>query len=101
MELTQCTLQPLFEKITGKWKLAIIFNLNKHSAVRFNDLQRALPGVSQKVLTAQLKALENDGLINRKLYPEVPPRVEYSLTVKGESLYPVLHQLGEWAAKNM
>lgn len=101
MPETKCTLQPIFEKITGKWKLSIIFNLKQSATIRFSDLHRSLPGISQKVLTSQLRALENDGLINRKIYPEVPPRVEYSLTDKGLSLYPVLRLLADWAAENM
>mgnify|MGYP000653038028 CR=1 FL=1 len=100
MNIAECTLQPIFEKITGKWKLSIIFILKQSTATRFSDLQRSLPDVSQKVLTTQLRALEGDGLVHREIYPEVPPRVEYSLTDKGISLYPVLRLLADWSVEN-
>ena len=97
----KCTLQPMFGKIAGKWKLLIIYNLNQVDAIRFSDLYRTIPDISQKVLTSQLRSLEQDGFVNRKIYPEVPPRVEYSLTDKGLSLCPVLSLLADWAAENM
>lgn len=65
--------------------------------MRFNELMRALKGVTQKVLTSQLRELEDDGILSRKIYAEVPPRVEYSLTPLGETLVPVLNKLEEWA----
>ncbi len=97
----KCSLQPMFEKIAGKWKLLIIYNLNQADVLRFSDLHRSIPYVSQKVLTSQLRGLERDGFVNRKVYPEVPPRVEYSLTDKGLSLCPVLDLLANWATANM
>ena len=97
----KCPLPPLFEKISGKWKLLILYNLSHADAIRFSDLYRSIPEVSQKVLTSQLRDLERDGLVNRKVHPEVPPRVEYSLTDKGLSLCPVLSLLADWAAENM
>ncbi|MCL5801415.1 MAG: helix-turn-helix transcriptional regulator [Gammaproteobacteria bacterium] len=97
----KCPLPPLFEKISGKWKLLILYNLSHADAIRFSDLYRSIPEVSQKVLTSQLRDLERDGLVNRQVYPEVPPRVEYSLTNKGLSLCPVLSLLADWATKNM
>lgn len=96
-----CTLQPIFEKIGGKWKLSILHNLNQIDVIRFSDLNRLMPDISQKVLTSQLRSLEQDGLVNRKVYPEVPPKVEYRLTDKGLSLCPVLSLLANWAAENM
>lgn len=101
MSYKKCSLQPMFGKIAGKWKLLIIYNLNQVDAIRFSDLYRTIPDISQKVLTSQLRSLEQDGFVNRKVYPEVPPRVEYSLTDKGLSLYPVLSLLADWAAENM
>ena len=101
MSKKNCTLQPMFEKIAGKWKLSILYNLNQIDAIRFSALSRLMPDISQKVLTSQLRSLEQDGFVNRKVYPEVPPRVEYSLTDKGLSLCPVLSLLADWAAKNM
>lgn len=96
-----CTLEPILEKIRGKWKLSIIHNLNQIDAIRYSDLFRLIPEISQKVLTSQLRSLEKDGLVTRKIYPEVPPKVEYSLTEKGLSLCPVLSLLAEWADENI
>lgn len=101
MNTAGCLLQRILEKISGKWKLLIIYNLNQADAIRFGDLHRSITGVSQKVLTAQLRDLERDGFIHRKVYPEIPPKVEYRLTDKGLSLYPVLDLLADWANKNM
>jgi len=89
------------EKVGGKWKLLIIFNLKQSEILRFSELRRAISGISEKVLTAQLRDLESDGFINRKVYPQVPPKVEYSLTEKGLSLYPVLDSLALWAQNNL
>ncbi len=82
--------------ISDKWKVLIICKL-RGGTMRFNELMRALKGVTQKVLTSQLRELEDDGLVSRKIYAEVPPRVEYSLTPLGETLVPVLNKLEEWA----
>ena len=82
--------------VGGKWKIAILWELNKNTK-RFCQLQRDLPGgISQAVLTTQLRELEKAGLVNRKVYREVPPRVEYSLTRLGQSFVPVITQMGEW-----
>ncbi|MCG7532837.1 helix-turn-helix transcriptional regulator [Psychrobium sp. MM17-31] len=97
----KCPLQKMLESIGGKWKLLIIANLKEQNVVRFSALSRLLPGISQKVLTAQLKELEADGFVHREVYPEVPPRVEYSLTATGKSLYPVLDSMADWAQKNL
>jgi DNA-binding HxlR family transcriptional regulator len=82
--------------ISDKWKVLIICKLSR-GTMRFNELLRALKGVTQKVLTSQLRELEEDGLVARKIYAEVPPRVEYSLTPLGQTLIPVLNKLEEWA----
>lgn len=101
MDHTECALYLIMEKIAGKWKLVILYYLNQAKVIRFSDLHRLIGGVSQKVLTSQLRDLERDGLVNRKVYPEVPPRVEYSLTSKGLSLSQVLNPLADWATNNM
>lgn len=85
--------------ISDKWKVVIICKL-KGGTYRFNELMRALKGVTQKVLTSQLRDLEADGLVQRKVYAEVPPRVEYSLTPLGLTLVPVLDQLEGWAQEH-
>ena len=94
-ELPMCPVATAVALIGGKWKLLILRNL-KMRPWRFNELQRDLDGISQKVLTAQLRAMEADGLVHRKVYAEVPPRVEYSLTELGKSLKPILDALWNW-----
>jgi DNA-binding HxlR family transcriptional regulator len=96
-----CPLQKMLSSVGGKWKLLIIYNLRESGVIRFGALSRLLPAISQKVLTSQLKELESDGLVNRKVYAEVPPRVEYRLTKLGQSLYPVLDSMSLWAGKNI
>lgn len=91
----------MLESIGGKWKLLIIDHLKQHEVLRFSALSRLLPGISQKVLTSQLKELEADDFITRKVYPEVPPRVEYRLTPVGQSLHPVLDAMSCWAGENL
>jgi Predicted transcriptional regulators len=86
--------------IAGKWKMLILFHL-RQDPKRFNELQRLLSHkignpISQAILTSQLRELENDGLVHREIYKEVPPRVEYSLTDIGRTFIPVLNTLGQW-----
>jgi DNA-binding HxlR family transcriptional regulator len=94
-ELPECPVATTVSLIGNKWKLLIIRNLLVRPW-RFNELQKSLEGISQKVLTDNLRALEKDGLILRTVYPEVPPRVEYSLTELGESMRPILESLQAW-----
>ena len=86
--------------IGGKWKMLIIYILAENQTVRFNDLKRRIGAITFKTLSSQLKELEADGMVNRKEYPQIPPKVEYSLTHKAETLLPVLEQLCEWGEKN-
>lgn len=86
----------VFGIIRGRWKLVILFQLFGGQVRRFSDLERAIPTVTQKMLAQQLRRLEHDGLVRRKVYPEVPPRVEYSLTAWGQSLCPALDSLLTW-----
>jgi DNA-binding HxlR family transcriptional regulator len=79
----------------GKWKLPVLYNL-REGTLRFNELKKALPGVTQKMLTQQLRELERDGLVARKVYAEVPPKVEYSITPIAKKLEPSLSLLCEW-----
>jgi DNA-binding HxlR family transcriptional regulator len=83
--------------LEGRWKLLILFHLFGGKTLRFSDLERAIPGVSQKMLTQQLRQLEQDGIVERIVHPEVPPRVEYFLTDWGQSLCPALDTLLTWA----
>ena len=82
--------------IKGRWKLLILFHLFCGQVRRFSELERSIPGVSQKMLTQQLRQLEKAGLVRRNIYPEVPPRVEYALTGWGQALCPVLDSLLHW-----
>lgn len=94
-ELPICPVATTVELIGSKWKLLIIRNLLVRPW-RFNELKKDLAGISQKVLTDSLRSLESDGLIIRSVYPEVPPRVEYSLSQLGESLRPILSSMEVW-----
>jgi DNA-binding HxlR family transcriptional regulator len=85
--------------LEGRWKLLILFQLFGGQVRRFSDLERAIPAVTQKMLAQQLRQLEADGIITRKVYPEIPPKVEYSLTKWGQSLCPALDALLKWSAK--
>ncbi|TSB45907.1 winged helix-turn-helix transcriptional regulator [Alkalicoccobacillus porphyridii] len=86
--------------IGGKWKLLILYLLSEKQPVRFNEMKRQIGPITFKILSSQLKELEADGMITRKEYPQVPPKVEYSLTPKAEDLLPVLEQLCEWGDRN-
>ena len=91
-----CSVEAAPSVIGGKWKGTILYRLHTDGTLRFNQIRRILPDVSQRTLTAQLRALEADGIISRTVYPEVPPRVEYRLTDYGKTLAPVLLALKAW-----
>jgi DNA-binding HxlR family transcriptional regulator len=91
-------IEAAFRMLEGRWKMVIIFHLFDRSTLRFSELERAIPGVSQKMLIQQLRELERDGIVVRKIYPQVPPKVEYSLTTWGKAMCPALDSLLEWAA---
>ncbi|MBP1909122.1 winged helix-turn-helix transcriptional regulator [Methanolobus bombayensis] len=95
-----CPVEATLGVIGGKWKPLILWQL-KEEILRYNKLQQALPGISPRMLTKQLKELEEDGLVNRKMYPEIPPRVEYSLTDFGKTVIPVLEALAQWGLTYM
>ncbi len=95
----ECPIMAAIAMISDKWKVLIIYRLCD-GTMRFNELMRSLQGITQRVLTQQLRELEADGLISRKVYPEVPPRVEYSLTKVGRTLLPALEKLEQWARKH-
>lgn len=96
-----CPIRNVLSRIGDKWSMLVIFTLENNCCLRFKELQRSIPDISQKMLTATLKTLEADGLVLRKAFPEVPPRVEYSLTDKGKSLLPHIDGLLSWAMDNM
>ena len=94
-ELPECPVATTVQLIGNKWKLLIIRNLLDRPQ-RFTELKNGVPGISQKVLTDNLRAMESDGIVSREVFAEVPPRVEYSLTPLGESLAPVIDALKTW-----
>ena len=88
-----------FRILEGRWKMVIIFHLFARGTLRFSELERAIPGVSQKMLIQQLRELERDGVVRRTVYPQVPPKVEYDLTEWGQAMCPALDSLLDWAAQ--
>ncbi|MEI5909579.1 helix-turn-helix domain-containing protein [Bacillus spongiae] len=92
-----CPVDLTLHTIMGKWKALILWNLSDGTK-RYGQLQRLLPEVSHRMLTKQLRELESDGIILRKVYPVVPPKVEYSLTDRGESIKPILQLMSEWGS---
>lgn len=95
-----CPMEATLDLIGGKWKGVILFRVGEQTR-RFNELNRLICKVSPRTLTKQLRELESDGLVRRKVYAEVPPKVEYSLTQKGESLRPVLTTLMAWGQEHV
>ncbi|MEL3972549.1 helix-turn-helix domain-containing protein [Rossellomorea oryzaecorticis] len=91
----QCAIDLVIDVIGGKWKVLILWNLNE-GVKRFNELKRSLPNITQKMLTQQLRELEEHGLVSRKVYQEVPPRVEYSTTDMGKKLQATLFEMCKW-----
>jgi DNA-binding HxlR family transcriptional regulator len=91
----QCPAEMTLDIIGGRWKVLILWQLFQ-GARRFSELFRALDGITQKMLTQQLRELEKDGIVHRQVYPQIPPKVEYSLTPLGESLRPVVDAMCEW-----
>lgn len=86
--------------IAGKWKIIILWHLSIETR-RFNELQRLLPNISKGILTRQLRELEEDQMVHREVYKEVPPKVEYSLTPLGQSFIPILNSMGDWSKKHL
>lgn len=93
-------LRIILDIIGNKWNVPILLNLNENPKLRFNELQKKTGSVSQKMLTLSLKTLEENGLITRTIYSEIPPRVEYQLTEQGRKLVPLIGKLEEWAIEN-
>ena len=97
---TSCPAENTLGVIGGKWKLLILHELLA-GVNRFGELRRRLSGISEKMLAQHLRELESDGIIARKIYPEVPPRVEYSLTASGQTLKPIIDGLHEWGLEHL
>lgn len=94
-----CSVELTLQVIGGKWKPIILFKLGQEGVMRFSEVKRSIPNITQKMLTQQLRELENDGLVHREVYPQVPPKVEYSLTDLGQSVMPIMGSLCEWGAQ--
>ena len=94
-----CPIQRTMAMIADKWKVVVLYSLGQRT-MRFGELQRALEGITPKVLTRQLRDLEGDGLVARRVHAEIPPRVEYSLTNLGRELLPIFDELHHWATRN-
>ncbi len=91
----KCGIDVTLAVVGGKWKASILWHLAQET-MRFSALQRQFSDTTRKMLTQQLRELEADGLVHRKVYPQVPPKVEYSLTEKGRSIYPILERMCDW-----
>lgn len=95
-QLDECPVQKILNLFQGKWNLRIIYELLKHESMRFGELKKAVPDISNTVLTSTLKALENQGIVLRQQFNEVPPHVEYSLTESAKALDKVFQTMREW-----
>jgi DNA-binding HxlR family transcriptional regulator len=95
-----CPVKDIMASFGDKWSMYTILLLGQYQKMRFNELRTAISGISQRMLTVTLRSLEEDGIVSRTIYPEIPPRVEYELTELGESLLRQLLQLATWAEEN-
>lgn len=100
-DIGNCPVRNVISHFSNKWGLIILVMLGETRCLRFSEILHAMPDISPKVLSSTLKILENDGLIRRKLYPSVPPKVEYSITDKGDTLMPILDDLVRWGASQL
>ena len=96
----ECPLEMTIDLIGGKWKVLLLWHLSG-GVVRFNEFNRIFPGVSAKMLTQQLRDLEKNGFIHREVYPQVPPKVEYTLTDLGRTIIPILQEMNKWGAAHI
>lgn len=96
-----CPIRDILCRLGDKWSLLVLVTLSANGTMRFGDMQKTIGDISQRMLTVTLRHLESDGLVNRKVYPEVPPKVEYSLTAMGESLIPHIQSMMGWAENNI
>ncbi len=96
-----CPIRNVIARFGNKWGFLVLLVIHEHKVIRFNELTRAIPDLSARMLSVTLRTLEEDDLVTRKVYPEIPPRVEYSLTPIGEELIPIIIELTEWANKNL
>lgn len=97
----QCQFIAALDSIVGKWKPMILYHLLQGKPLRFNELRRLLPDITQRMLTLHLRELEEEGIVKRVVYPQIPPKVEYSITEYGMSLSPVLETLHQWGVAHV
>jgi DNA-binding HxlR family transcriptional regulator len=95
-----CPVEVTLNVIGGKWKGVVLYHLFKQNVLRFGELRKMMTGVTQRMLTTQLRELERDGLVCRTVFPEVPPKVEYSLSFKGETLREIIRSLERWGVEH-
>jgi DNA-binding HxlR family transcriptional regulator len=100
IQAAKCPIRGIFGQLGSKWSLLVLTTLNESGTMRFNEIFKNIGDISQRMLSVTLHSLETDGLITRKVYPEVPPKVEYSLSKSGKSLMPHLTALVEWTVEN-
>lgn len=98
---TDCPIRNVLAHVCSKWAMLVIYTIHCNDCMRFNALNKSIPDISQKVLTSTLRSLETDGFVVRRVYAEVPPRVEYSLTERAKSFIPLVEELIGWAKENM
>lgn len=96
-----CPVRNILDRMSDKWSVPVIIVLGEHGTLRFNELSQLLGNISQKMLATTLKSLEADGLVSRRLYAQIPPKVEYTITEMGKGLVPALAMLKDWAEENM
>lgn len=96
----ECRVEDALGILVGKWKPIILLQLLQEGTKRFSELKRSLPGITQKMLTKQLRELEEEDIVARVVYPQVPPKVEYSITEYGKSLEPILEAMHEWGTRH-
>ncbi len=99
--IENCPVRNVIDRIGDKWSVLILLVLEEGKILRFNEIHHSIQSISQKMLAVTLKTLEADGLVNRTVYPQIPPKVEYQLTPRGKSLLPHIHSLVQWAMENM
>lgn len=92
----RCEIEVTLEVLSGKWKSLILWNLSQHKVIRFNKFKKLIPEITQKMLTQQLRDLHKNGIVQKTIYHQVPPKVEYSLTQMGEDLIPILEAMDKW-----
>ncbi len=100
LKFPTCPIRNILSRMSDKWSLLILGTLNQNEVMRYKDLRNSIPDISQKMLSSTLKRLEEDKLIHREMYKEIPPRVEYSLTKTGKEFMPVFQMMIEWAQEH-